>query len=74
MKKVTQLLAASLYSSSNIIKNFKSRLLRRKGHVILMEQSRNAYIVLVGRPERKRERERQTDTQREREREKERDL
>ena len=43
-----------LYSSPNIIRNLKSRLLRRAGHVARMEQSRNAYRVLVGKPEGKR--------------------
>ena len=40
--------------SPNIIKNLKSRQLRWAGHVALMEQSRNAYRVLVGKPEGKR--------------------
>ena len=33
---------------------FKSRLLRWAGHVALMEQSRNVYRILVGKPEGKR--------------------
>ena len=37
-----------------IIRNFKSRRLRRAGHVARMEQSRNAYRVLVGKSEGKR--------------------
>ena len=41
----------ALYSSSNIIMNLKSRRLRWAGHVARMEQPRNAYRVLVGRPE-----------------------
>ena len=40
-----------LYSSSNILRNLKSRRLRWAGHVALMEQSRNAHRVLVGKPE-----------------------
>ncbi|KAJ4444022.1 hypothetical protein ANN_05811, partial [Periplaneta americana] len=41
----------ALYSSSDIIRNIKSRRLRWAGHVARMGQSRNAYRVLVGRPE-----------------------
>ena len=44
----------ALYSSQNIIRNLKSRRLRWSGHVARMEQSRNAYRVLVGKPEGKR--------------------
>ena len=40
----------ALYSSSNIIRNLKSRRLRWARYVALMEQSRNAYRVLVGKP------------------------
>ena len=36
------------------MRNLKSRRLRRAGHVARMEQSRNAYRVLVGKPESKR--------------------
>ena len=43
----------ALYSSPNIIRNLKSRRLRWAGHVACMEQSRNAYRVLVGKPEEK---------------------
>ena len=43
-----------LYSLSNIIRNLKTSLLRWKGHVARMEKSRNAYRVLVGKPEGKR--------------------
>ena len=43
-----------MYSSPNIIRNFKSRRLRWAGHVARVEQSRNACRVLVGNPERKR--------------------
>ena len=41
----------ALYSSPNIIRNHKWRRLRWAGHVARMEQSRNAYRVLVGRSE-----------------------
>ena len=44
----------ALYSSPNIIRSLKSRRLRWAGHVAQMEQSRNAYRVLVGKPEGKR--------------------
>ena len=43
----------ALYSSQNI-RNLKSGRLRWAGHVARMEQSRNAYRVLVGKPEGKR--------------------
>ena len=38
-------------SSPNVIRSLKSRGLRWIGHVARMEQSRNAYRVLVGKPE-----------------------
>ena len=44
----------ALYCSHNIIRSLKSRRLRLAGHVARMEQSRNAYRVLVGKPEGKR--------------------
>ncbi|KAJ4438933.1 hypothetical protein ANN_14887 [Periplaneta americana] len=44
----------ALYSSPDIIRNFISRRLRWAGHVARMGESRNAYGVLVGRPEGKR--------------------
>ena len=44
----------ALYSSRNIIRNLKSRRLRWAGHIAHMEQFRNAYRVLVGKPEGKR--------------------
>ena len=40
----------ALYSSPNIIRNHKSRRLRWAGHVARMEQFRNAYRFLVGKP------------------------
>ena len=44
----------ALYSSPHIIRNLKSRRLRWAGHVARIEQYRNAYRVLVGKPESKR--------------------
>ncbi|KAJ4440775.1 hypothetical protein ANN_10621 [Periplaneta americana] len=44
----------ALYCSPDIIRNIKSRRLRWTGHVARMGESRNAYRVLVGRPEGKR--------------------
>ena len=44
----------ALYSSPNIIRNLKSIWLRWAGHVARMELSRNAYKILVGKPEWKR--------------------
>ncbi|KAJ4442676.1 hypothetical protein ANN_04265 [Periplaneta americana] len=44
----------ALYSSPDIIRNIKSRRLRWAGHVARMGESRNAYRMLVGRPEGKR--------------------
>ena len=44
----------ALYSSPNIIGNLKSRQLRWAGHVACTEEYRNAYRVLVGRPDGKR--------------------
>ena len=44
----------ALYSSPNIIRNLKSTWLSWAGHVARMEQSRNAYTVLVRKPEGKR--------------------
>ncbi|KAJ4443480.1 hypothetical protein ANN_05152 [Periplaneta americana] len=41
----------ALYSSPDIIRNIKSSCLRWIGHVVRMGKSRNAYSVLVGRPE-----------------------
>ncbi|KAJ4432095.1 hypothetical protein ANN_20709 [Periplaneta americana] len=41
----------ALYSSPDIIRNIRSRRLRWAGHVARMGESRNAYRVLVARPE-----------------------
>ena len=43
-----------MYFSPNIIRSLKSRRLRWAGHVEHMDQSRNTYKVLVGKPEGKR--------------------
>jgi hypothetical protein len=43
-----------LYSSSNIIRMIKSRMMRWAGHVAWMGEKRNAYRLLVGKPEGKR--------------------
>ena len=43
-----------MYSSPNVIMSLKSRRLRWAGHVARMEQLRNAYRVLVGKPDGKR--------------------
>jgi hypothetical protein len=41
----------NLYSSPNIIRMIKSRRMRRAGHVARMGEKRNAYRILVGKPE-----------------------
>jgi hypothetical protein len=41
----------NLYSSSDIIKQVKSRRMRWAGHVARMGEERNVYNVLVGKPE-----------------------
>jgi hypothetical protein len=43
-----------LYSSPNIIRQMKSRIMRWAGHVTRMGQERKVYNVLVGKPEGKR--------------------
>jgi hypothetical protein len=43
-----------LYSSPNIIRQIKSRRMRWAGHVARMEEERNVYRVLMGKPEGKR--------------------
>jgi hypothetical protein len=40
-----------LYSSPSIIRIIKSRRMRWAGHVAGMEKTRNAYRLLVGKPE-----------------------
>jgi transcription termination factor 2 len=44
----------NLYSSSNIIRMIMSGRMRWAGHVARMEEKRNAYRILVGKPERRR--------------------
>jgi hypothetical protein len=44
----------NLYSSPNIIRMIKSRRMRWAGHVAGMGETRNAYRILVGKPEGKR--------------------
>jgi hypothetical protein len=44
----------NLYLSPNIIRQIKSRRMRWAGHVTLMGEERNAYKVLMGKPEGKR--------------------
>jgi hypothetical protein len=43
-----------LYSSPCVIRIIKSRRMRWAGHVARMEETRNAYRLLVGKPEGKR--------------------
>jgi hypothetical protein len=45
---------SNLYSSPSIIRMMKSRRMRCLGHVALMGHKRNAYRILVGKPEGKR--------------------
>jgi hypothetical protein len=40
-----------LYTSPNIIRMMNSRRMRLTGHVTRMEAKRNAYMILVGKPE-----------------------
>jgi hypothetical protein len=44
----------NLHSSPDIIRQIKSRRMRWTGHVARMEEGRNVYRVLVGKPEGKR--------------------
>jgi hypothetical protein len=44
----------NFYSSPNIIRMIKSRRMRWAGHVARMWKTRNAYGILVGKPEGKR--------------------
>jgi hypothetical protein len=44
----------NLYSSPTIIRVIKSRRMRWAGHVARMGERRNAYRILVGKPEAKR--------------------
>jgi hypothetical protein len=44
----------NFYSSPSIIRMIKSRRMRWTGHVARMREKRNAYRILVGKPEGKR--------------------
>jgi hypothetical protein len=44
----------NLYCSSSIIRNIKSRRMRWAGYIARMGEKRNAYRILVGKPEGKR--------------------
>jgi hypothetical protein len=44
----------NLYSSPSIIRMIKSRKIRWAGHTARMGEKRNAYTILVGKPEGKR--------------------
>jgi hypothetical protein len=44
----------NLYTSPSIIRMTKSRRMRWAGYVVQMEEKRNAYRILVGKPEGKR--------------------
>jgi hypothetical protein len=44
----------NLYSSPDIIRQIKSRIMRWEGNVASMGEGRNVYRVLVGKPEGKR--------------------
>jgi hypothetical protein len=44
----------NLYSSPDVIRVIKSRKMTSMGHVARMGEMRNAYIILVGKPEGKR--------------------
>jgi hypothetical protein len=48
----------NLYALPNIIEMIKSRSMRGAGHVTRMEEMRNAYSILVRKPEGKRQLER----------------
>jgi hypothetical protein len=45
----------NLYSSPNIIRTIKSRRMRWAGHVARWGETRNVYMILVGKPEGKRQ-------------------
>jgi hypothetical protein len=56
LKKLHNEELRNLYSSPSIIRIIKSRRIRSAGHVARMGEKRNAYRLLVGKPERKRPR------------------
>jgi hypothetical protein len=45
----------NLYSSPSIIRIIKSRRMKWAGHVVRMGEKRNAYRILLGKPEGKRQ-------------------
>jgi hypothetical protein len=45
---------SNLYSSPNVIRMIKSRMMGFAGHVVWLGEVRNAYRIFVGRPEEKR--------------------
>jgi hypothetical protein len=51
MEKVAQWELYNLYSSHDIVRQIKSRRMRWLGHVACMEEGRDVYRVLVGKPE-----------------------
>jgi hypothetical protein len=54
MEKVAQWGASEFYSSSDIIRQIKSRRIKWAGHVARIGEGRNVYRVLVGKPKGKR--------------------
>jgi hypothetical protein len=54
LKKLHNEELRDLYSSQSIIRMIKSRRMRWMGHVARMGPKRNAYRLLVGKPEKKR--------------------
>jgi hypothetical protein len=54
MEKVHNEKFHNLYFSRNVIRRFKSRRMRGAGPVVHNRENRNAYRVLVGKPEGKR--------------------
>jgi hypothetical protein len=41
-----------MYASSNVIRMIKSRRMKWAWHVVRMGEKRNAYMIMVGKPER----------------------
>jgi hypothetical protein len=54
MEEVVQTELHNLYSSTDIIRQIKSKAMRWAGHVARMREGRKVYRVLVGKPEGKR--------------------
>jgi hypothetical protein len=53
MEKIAYEELRDLYSSPSIIRIIKSRMMRLAGHVARKGEKRNAYRLLVGKPEEK---------------------